>query len=86
MTPSSAKPLNKVTYAAVASALTVIILSLLRTYVWTDMPADLEGPLNTLVLAGVVAGISGFTGYMTRLAPGEVTVKDARRIAEDGKV
>lgn len=83
MTPSSSRPLNKVTYAAIASALTVIILSLLRTYVWTDMPADLEGPVNTLILAGVVAGISGFTGYMTRIAPGEVTVRDAARIAED---
>lgn len=72
MTPTSNKPLNKVTYGAVAAAVATIALALIRHYLWTDMPADLEGPMNTLVLAGVVAAASGIAGWMTRIQPGEI--------------
>ena len=78
MTPTSSKPLNKVTAGAVAAAVAAIVLALIKNYLWVDMPADLEGPINTLVLALVVGGLSGIAGYMTPIAKGEITQMDKR--------
>lgn len=72
MTPTSSKPLRKVTYGALAAALAPVLLALARHYVWTDMPADLEGPFNTLLLALIVGAASGVTGWATRIRPGEI--------------
>ena len=81
MTPTSPRPLNKVRNSAIATALAVLIMALVRNYVWKDMPADLAGPLNTFVLMGVPALASFATGYMTRIAPGEIKLID-RAIVE----
>lgn len=78
MTPTSNRPLNKVSFQTVAVAVTAIVLALIKNYLWTDMPADLEGPVNTVILALVIAGISGFVGWMTPIAPGEITNRDQR--------
>jgi hypothetical protein len=78
MTPTSNKPLNKVTAGAIAAAVAAIVLALVKNYLWIDMPADLEGPVNTLVAALVIGGLSGFAGYMTPIAPGEITQTDQR--------
>lgn len=78
MTPTSARPLNKVVASSLAAAVAAIVLALVKQYLWVDMPADLEGPVNTLIAALVIGGLSGFAGYMTPLAPGEVTAKDTR--------
>jgi hypothetical protein len=72
MTPTSKKPLAKVLYGAVAAAVAAIVLALVKHYVWTDLPADLEGPVNTLILAMVVAAASGVTGWLTKIRPGEL--------------
>ncbi len=72
MTPTSSRPLGKVWRASVATAVAAIVLALVKHYVWADMPADLAGPLNTIILALVLAGASGITGYLTPIAPGEI--------------
>jgi hypothetical protein len=82
MTPTSKKPLAKVTYGAVSAAAAAIILALVKHFIWADMPADVEGPLSTLVLAGVVGGASLLAGYMTRIQPGEIKAIDARLVEE----
>ena len=78
MTPSSNRPLNKVTAGAVAAAVAAIVLALVKHYLWVGLPADLEGPINTLVAALVIGGLSGFAGYMTPIAPGEISQTDKR--------
>lgn len=78
MTPTSSRPLNKVTAGAVAAAVAAIVLALVKHYLWVDMPADLEGPINTLMLALVTGAASGFAGYMTPIAKGEITSRDKR--------
>jgi len=77
MTPTSARPLNKVTASAIAAAVGAIVLALVKNYLWVDMPADLEGPINTLIAALVIGGVSGVAGWMTPIAPGEITPVDA---------
>jgi hypothetical protein len=84
MTPTSNKPLNKVTYGAVAAAVATIVIALLRHYIWPDMPADLDAPLNTVVVALVAGLASGVTGYMTKLQPGEVKAADATEAGRHG--
>lgn len=78
MTPSSNRPLNKVTAGAVAAAVAAIVLALVKHYLWVGMPADLEGPINTLMLALVTGAASGLAGYMTPIARGEITNRDQR--------
>jgi hypothetical protein len=83
VTPTSSMPIAKVRNAAVATAIGVIALALIRAYAWPDMPADLEGPINTLVAALVLGLISGVTGWLTRIQPGEITQTD--RAAIEGR-
>ncbi len=72
MTPSSNRPLNKVYAGAIGAAVSAIVLALIKNYLWVGMPADLEGPVNTLIAAFVIGGISGFAGWITPIAPGEI--------------
>lgn len=78
MTPTHKRPLNKVTAGAIAAAVAAIVLALVKHYLWVGMPADLEGPINTLMLALVTGAASGFAGYMTPIARGEITNRDKR--------
>lgn len=82
MTPSSSRPLDKVLFGAVAAAVATIALSLIRHFLWPDMPADLEGPFNTVIAALFIGGTSGFVGWLTPIKPGEITATDTR-IVED---
>ena len=81
MTPTSNKPLQKVTNGAIATAVAVIALAVIRAYLWPDMPAALEGPINTLVAAVVLGLISGAAGWLTPIQPGEIKPID-RAIVE----
>ena len=74
------RTLNKIKVAAVAPAVAVVVLALVRAYLWTDMPIALEGPMNTLILAGVVAAASGISGWLTPIAPGEIKQVDKASI------
>lgn len=85
MTPTSAWPLGKVQNGAIAAAVAVIVLALLKRYVMPDMTADVELAVNILVV-GLVSGLSSLAaGYITRIKPGEITVRDVSRIAQDAK-
>lgn len=81
MTPTSGKPLNKVLFGGIAAFLATALIALIRNYVWPDLPADLEEPINTLILGVLVGGASLITGYLTKLKPGEVKLIDAAVVA-----
>jgi hypothetical protein len=85
MTPTSAKPISKVTYGAVAAALATVLLAVVKHYVWPTMPADLEGPLDTLLVASVAGLASLAAGYMKRLEPGEIKPLDAVIVEQQAK-
>lgn len=71
MTPSSAMPLNKVSFGTLAGlALTIVFLALRR---YTTIAIDPELQAAITALAG------GIVAYMTPLAPGEVKPMDADR-------
>jgi hypothetical protein len=77
MTPTSAVPLQKVLNGGIAAAIAVLVLSLVKNYLWADMPADLEGPLNTIILAAIAGLASVALGWWTKIKPGEITPIDA---------
>lgn len=86
MTPTSKRPLAKVRNGGIAVFLGALILALIKHYVWTDLPADVEGPLSALlnaVLTGaVLAATSIAAGWITSLQPGEITATDQAIIAQ----
>jgi hypothetical protein len=88
MTPTSNVLLAKVANGGIAVAVAAIVLALIKHFVWTDLPADLEGPLNTIILALILSGASVAAGWLTSIKPGEITVKDAaiiERAAHDAE-
>lgn len=70
MTPTSQMPLNKIRNATLAGLLTAVLFWALRRYAGVDL--DAEG------MSAITALVTGFVGYMTPLAPGEVTMTDQR--------
>jgi hypothetical protein len=62
------KTLNKVINGAVASAISVLLLALIRHYAWPSLSDDLAAAITTLVTAGV-----GYAAaWLTPIAPGEI--------------
>jgi len=79
VTPTSSAPLAKVTNGAIAAAVSAIILALLKRYAFPDMTPDIELAVNIVVVASVTGVASLAAGYVTRIRPGEITVKDVSR-------
>jgi hypothetical protein len=72
VTPTSGKPLQKVTNGAIGAAVAAIVLALLKRYAFPDMTPDIELAVNIVVVAGFTSLSSFVTGYMTRIQPGEI--------------
>lgn len=70
MTPTSAMPLNKIRNATLAGLATAVLFWALRRYAGVEL--DAEG------MSAITALVTGFVGYMTPLAPGEVSRTDQR--------
>jgi hypothetical protein len=85
MTPTSRKPLDKVTYAAVAAAVSAVVLALIRHYLWPDFPADLQGPFDTLITALTIGFITGAVGWLTPIKKGEIKPVDRAIIEHDAE-
>jgi hypothetical protein len=87
LTKRSKKPINKVLVQTFVAFLAPLALVLFRTYLWPDMPINLDGPFNAFVASLVIAGVSGVGGYMTSISPTEVldiskSVPEARAAIE----
>lgn len=72
MTARSKKPINKVLVQTFIAFVTPILLVLIRTYLWPEMPANLDSLFHAFIAALVIAGISGVSGYFTPHSPTEV--------------
>lgn len=68
--------LAKVRNAAIAAALTTIIVAILRRYITLD--SAVEEAIGVLIMAGVTATATLAAGWYTRLHRSEVAVTPAR--------
>lgn len=72
MTPSSNRPLNKISIGTAAGLLTALVFWGLKKFAGVEI--DLEG--TALITSLVSVLVTGFVGYMTPLAPGEIIAAD----------
>lgn len=75
MTPTSAFPLQKVTFSTLAGLALTIAFMVVRRYTAIEIDPELQTAITALV-GGIVA-------YMTPLAPGEVEQVDAATVERE---
>lgn len=66
------QPIDKVRNGAMASALSVIIIFLIKKYLPFDMPPEVEGSLSILIVGAIATGANYAAAYFTPLKRREI--------------